>query len=50
MLSRIQPLGAAVFDVLIAALCIEHSVDEIWTLDRRFPRDPRLRVVDPLEP
>lgn len=50
LLSRIQPLGAAVFDVLIAALCIEHAVDEIWTLDGRFPRDSRLKVIDPLNP
>ena len=45
---RHQPRGAEVFDILILALCIEHSIDEIWTLDHRFPVDERVAVVNPL--
>jgi len=44
--SRVQ--GANIFDCQIAAVCIERQVTEIWTFDRRFVVDPRLKAVDPL--
>lgn len=50
LIVQVQPRGAAIFDCQIAAVCIEHGVDEIWTIDARFPRDQRLRVVNPLGP
>jgi predicted nucleic acid-binding protein len=43
------PRGAEIFDCQIAAVCVEHGVDEIWTFDARFLRDARLRVTDPLD-
>jgi uncharacterized protein len=45
------PLPVA-FDALarIAAICLEHSVEELWTSDRDFARFPDLRIRDPLIP
>jgi toxin-antitoxin system PIN domain toxin len=40
--------GAAVHDARIAAICVEHRVDELWTLDRDFSRFPGLRTTNPL--
>lgn len=40
--------GGAVYDARIAAVCIEHDVEEIWTADRDFLRYPGLRVRNPL--
>ncbi len=40
--------GGAVHDARIAAVCIEHGVDEIWTADRDFLRFPGLRIRNPL--
>ena len=40
--------GATVHDARIAALCIEHGVQEIWSADRDFTRFPTLKVVNPL--
>jgi hypothetical protein len=34
------------YDAQIAALCLEHGVNEILTLDRDFARFPGLRVLD----
>lgn len=39
--------GNLVYDARIAALCIEHGVDELVTGDRDFSRFPDLRLVDP---
>ena len=36
--------GNLAFDALIAALCLEHGVGEILTLDRDFSRFPVLQV------
>ena len=41
-------VGAMVHDARIAALCLLHGVDELWTADRDFGRFPRLRVRNPL--
>lgn len=40
--------GGAVHDARIAALCIAHQVDELWSCDRDFNRFPDLRVRNPL--
>jgi toxin-antitoxin system PIN domain toxin len=40
--------GAAVHDARIAAICVEHGVDELWTLDRDFSRFPGIRTGNPL--
>jgi hypothetical protein len=40
--------GPAVHDARVAALCLEHAVDELWTADRDFARFPALRVRNPL--
>lgn len=39
--------GNLAFDAHIAALCLEHGVTELWTLDRDFRRFPGLRVRNP---
>lgn len=40
--------GAAVHDARIAALCLHHGIDELWTADRDFGRFTALRVRNPL--
>lgn len=40
--------GPAVHDARIAAICLSHGVDELWTADRDFSRFPRLRTRNPL--
>ncbi len=42
--------GAQVHDARIAALCVQHGIDELWTADRDFSRYPRLRTHNPLLP
>jgi toxin-antitoxin system PIN domain toxin len=42
--------GNLIHDAHIAALCIEHGVNEILTGDRDFSRFPGLRVIDPFAP
>ena len=39
--------GNLVHDAHIAALCIEHGVRELWTLDRDFSRFRALAIRDP---
>jgi uncharacterized protein len=41
--------GNLVHDAHIAALLLEHGVEELWTHDRDFGRFPGLRVRFPLE-
>jgi hypothetical protein len=41
-------IGPAVHDAGIAALCLTHGVQALWTADRDFTRFPRLRTVNPL--
>jgi uncharacterized protein len=45
---RAQLSGAAIQDARIAAICIEHDVQELWTSDRDFQRFPDLRTRNPL--
>jgi predicted nucleic acid-binding protein len=40
--------GGRIHDARIAALCIQHKVNEFWSADRDFGRFPRLKVVNPL--
>jgi hypothetical protein len=40
--------GPAVHDARIAALCLHHGVDELWTADRDFARFAPLRTRHPL--
>ena len=42
--------GGAVHDARIAAICIDHGVDELWSCDRDFSRFPDLPVRNPLIP
>jgi uncharacterized protein len=40
--------GPRVHDARVAALCVSHAVQELWTADRDFSRFPTLRVRNPL--
>lgn len=40
--------GPAVHDARVAALCVQHGVVELWTVDRDFSRFPGLRTRNPL--
>jgi toxin-antitoxin system PIN domain toxin len=40
--------GSQVHDARIAALCVHHGVDELWTADRDFTRFPPLKTRNPL--
>jgi len=40
--------GPLVHDARVAALCVHHGVDELWTVDRDFGRFPALKVRNPL--
>jgi hypothetical protein len=42
--------GPRVHDARVAALCLHHGVDELWSADRDFGRFPDLRVRNPLVP
>lgn len=43
-----QASGPRVHDARIAAICLAHGVDELWTADRDFSRFPGLKVKNPL--
>lgn len=40
--------GPKVHDARVAALCLAHGVDALWSADRDFGRFPALRVINPL--
>lgn len=40
--------GPQIHDARIAALCLHHGVQELWTADRDFSRFPSLSVRNPL--
>jgi toxin-antitoxin system PIN domain toxin len=42
--------GPQVHDARIAALCLAHGVDTLWSADRDFSRFVTLRVANPLIP
>lgn len=41
-------LGPRVHDARVAALCLQHGVTELWSLDRDHGRIPELKVQNPL--
>jgi len=41
-------VGPRVHDARIAAICLQHGVDVLWTADRDFSRFPSLKVENPL--
>jgi len=45
---RAELRGGAVHDARIAAICIDHGVDEFWSCDRDFSRFPDLPLRNPL--
>jgi uncharacterized protein len=49
LLAAGQAAGPKVHDALIAAICLQHGVEELWTIDRDFSRFPALRVRNPLK-
>lgn len=40
--------GPVIHDARIAALCLQHGIEELWTADRDFSRFPALRTRNPL--
>jgi toxin-antitoxin system PIN domain toxin len=40
--------GPRVHDARVAALCLLHGIDELWSADRDFGRFPELKVRNPL--
>ena len=42
--------GPNIHDARIAAVCLQHGIGELWTIDRDFSRFPGLRVRNPLKP
>ena len=42
-----EAAGNLALDAHIAALCIEHGVTELWTLDRGLARFPGLKIANP---
>ena len=40
--------GPMVHDARVAAICIDHEVEALWSADRDFSRFSALRVVNPL--
>jgi toxin-antitoxin system PIN domain toxin len=42
--------GPKFHDARIAAICLQHGVRELWTIDRDFSRFPVLKVRNPLKP
>ena len=40
--------GPKIHDARIAALCLAHGVDVLWTADRDFSRYPTLHTLNPL--
>jgi toxin-antitoxin system PIN domain toxin len=50
ILTKNRISGPRVHDARIAALCLQHAVQELWSADRDFSRFPELKVVNPLKP
>jgi uncharacterized protein len=48
LLRSAHVVGPKIHDARIAALCLYHGVDELWSADRDFSRFPRLTVRNPL--
>ena len=48
LLRSARVVGPRVHDARIAALCLQHGVRELWTMDRDFSRFTRLPTRNPL--
>lgn len=48
ILEASRAVGPRIHDGRIAAICLSHGVDELWTADRDFSRFPELTVKNPL--
>ncbi len=48
LLLKSKVTGGRVHDARIAAICLEHRVDCLWTADRDFSRFPALKCHNPL--
>jgi toxin-antitoxin system PIN domain toxin len=48
LLRRGKVAGPQVHDARVAAICIEHAVEVLWSADRDFGRFPALKVINPL--
>lgn len=48
LIERSGVTGQRVHDARIAAICVDHGVRELWTVDRDFGRFPELRTRNPL--
>lgn len=48
LLVESQTTGAKVHHARVAAICLAHGVEQVWTADRDFGRFARLRVNNPL--
>jgi toxin-antitoxin system PIN domain toxin len=48
LLTNSKIAGPKVHDARIAALCQQHGVRELWSVDRDFGRFAKLKVVNPL--
>jgi uncharacterized protein len=46
--ARASVSGGRVHDARVAAICLDHGVRELWTIDRDFSRFGALRVRNPL--
>jgi len=48
VLDASQVIGPRIHDARIAAICLSHGIDELWSADRDFSRFPGLTVKNPL--
>ena len=48
VIGQARVAGPAVHDARIAAICLDHGVQELWSADRDFNRFPELSVRNPL--
>ena len=48
LLSEAQISGSKTHDARVAALCLLHGVEALWTADRDFSRFPGLKALNPL--
>ncbi|MCA0290839.1 MAG: PIN domain-containing protein [Actinobacteria bacterium] len=48
LLSSGRVTGPKIHDARVAAICLAHGVDALWSADRDFSWFPALRVVNPL--
>lgn len=47
LVQNAQISGPRIHDARIAAICLQHGVDELWTADRDFSAFPALKAINP---